>query len=275
MGRNYFECDPPKNDYLSLKQPYEILVLNSNNSINKWKKVAGECKLAGIKCSRFTIIDDSSVVVNPKSDTKYEVICNQNEKEIISFNYALASNNTSPSKIGEYCSYMQVWKNMTNSEDAVKIVLKDNVSLNERFLKEKISIFINKLPSDFYLGYLKYNNDDYVLGHQRGKNLLSEIDNIQTRSLAGEQYFKGECTEDVFNIAKENILHKFSYVVPTEDVETLMSIIANEYGIKNIAYARSQITAVKIVSKEDTDLCERILECNKFDSRLYNFVKEH
>jgi len=160
MGRNYFDCAPPKNNYLSLKQPYEILVLNSNNAVKQWERVNNECESAAIKCERFSATKDSEIIINLKNETKYEVICNPKDKELISFNYTLNSNDLTFSKIAEYCSYMQIWKNMAKNKETLKIVLKDTIILNVPYFKEKLSIFVNKLPNDFHLGYLNSIDDE-------------------------------------------------------------------------------------------------------------------
>ncbi len=102
-----------------------------------------------------------------------------------------------------------------------------------------------------------------------------EIDNLQTRFLAGERYMTGECTADVLEEAKKNIREKFKLVAPTEEVEIVMSIISSHFGVENVAYARGQISKAKLITKEDHDLCERILSRNRHDSELYKFVQVH
>lgn len=102
-----------------------------------------------------------------------------------------------------------------------------------------------------------------------------EIDNLQTRFLAGEKYMTGECTEDVLKEAKKNIREKFKLVAPTEEVEVVMSVISSHFGVENVAYARGQISKAKLITKENHDLCERILERNQYDSKLYEFVQVH
>lgn len=102
-----------------------------------------------------------------------------------------------------------------------------------------------------------------------------EVDNLQTRFIAGESYMSGECTQETFEKAKKNIDEKFKLVVPIEEVEILLSLFAAFFKVENIAQARANITGVKIVSKEDKELSDRILTRNAYDVQLYEYVQKH
>ncbi len=105
--------------------------------------------------------------------------------------------------------------------------------------------------------------------------LDKKIDNLQTRFLAGEEYMTGKCTEATFTKAKENILNRLTLTVPTEDVEILMSILSSHLGAENVAYSKGQISGMKIFTRENSELCKKIANKNKFDVRLYDFTKEN
>ena len=105
--------------------------------------------------------------------------------------------------------------------------------------------------------------------------LLKEIDNLQTRSLAGEEYMSGECDEKTYQKAIENIQNKFAVVVPTEEVDYLLALLANHFDVNDIAYSRAQITGAKVITKDDKELCQKILEKNYYDQKLYEFVKNY
>lgn len=105
--------------------------------------------------------------------------------------------------------------------------------------------------------------------------LNQTIDNIQTRFLAGEDYMVGECNETTFEAAKQNILNRFTLTATTENVEIVMSILANHFGFQNIAYSKGQISGMKILTRDNTTLCEELAHKNQFDIRLYNFVKTY
>ena len=101
------------------------------------------------------------------------------------------------------------------------------------------------------------------------------IDNLQTRLLAGENYMSGECNEDTFNEAVKNIRERFIFVAPSEDVEIVMSLISSKFGVDHLAYSRAQITGIKIVDRNDAELCNYLNDKHKFDVRIFNLVKEN
>lgn len=103
--------------------------------------------------------------------------------------------------------------------------------------------------------------------------LNKEIDNLQTRALAGEEYMKGECTEETLEVAKQNIKNIFKVVAPNEAVDIVMALIAKYYGIDNIAYTRAQVSGMKAVSRENKTLCDEILKRNIYDQKIYDYVK--
>lgn len=105
--------------------------------------------------------------------------------------------------------------------------------------------------------------------------LNKTIDNIQTRFLAGEEYMVGECNETTFEAAKQNILNRITLTATTEDVEIVMSILSHHFGFQNIAYSKGQISGMKILTRDNTTLCEELAHKNQFDIRLYDFVKTY
>ncbi|MCT4634853.1 MAG: hypothetical protein N4A31_01220 [Rickettsiales bacterium] len=103
-----------------------------------------------------------------------------------------------------------------------------------------------------------------------------EIDNLQTRALAGEEYMSGECTEETYTKAIQNIKEIFTIVAPNEAVDDVMALMANHYGVEDVAYSRAAISGVKLFTEEDEDykeLLSKILERNQFDIKLYDYVK--
>ncbi len=122
--------------------------------------------------------------------------------------------------------------------------------------------------------YLYQRN--YIKQEEAGAFLLKQtIDNIQTRFLAGEEYMVGECNEATLNAAKQNILNRITLTIPTEEVEVLMSILAKHFDYQNIAYSKGQISGMRILTRNNTDLCEKLAQKNQFDIKLYDFVKTY
>jgi hypothetical protein len=148
---------------------------------------------------------------------------------------------------------------------------------NDYFKKEINYISIVRDPVDrlLSLGNFVFQRNS-VEEKDIEKLLLSkEVDNLQTRAIAGEEFMSGDCTEETFNQAVKNIQDKFAIVAPIEEVETVMSLIANHLNFENIAFSNAQITGAKVISKKDTELCDKLLERNSYDRKLYEFVKDH
>ncbi|KKB96340.1 hypothetical protein SZ25_00578 [Candidatus Arcanobacter lacustris] len=134
-------------------------------------------------------------------------------------------------------------------------------------IRDPIERELSSANFDYQRKYVEKDDiEDYILNQA--------IDNLQTRLIAGEQYMEGECNEQTLEIAKQNILSRFKLVAPSEDVEIVMSLLGNYFKINNIAYARAQVTGIKVVSKENEVLCEALKEKHQYDYSLYQWVRE-
>ena len=134
-------------------------------------------------------------------------------------------------------------------------------------IRDPIERELSSTNFDFQRGYIE--KPDAV------SHLLEKaIDNPQTRLLAGVSSMSGECTEITLERAKENIKNRFKFVAPTEDVETVMSIVANHFGIYNVAYARAQITGMKAITTQDPELYAKLALKHKYDLELYDWIKK-
>jgi len=105
--------------------------------------------------------------------------------------------------------------------------------------------------------------------------LRQEADNLQTRMLAGESYMSGKCREKTLAKAIENIQNMFAFAAPIEDVEVVMAIIASHFGVPQIAYAKMQVTGIKIVPDDHKQLVEKLSKRNAYDIRLVAFVRDY
>lgn len=114
----------------------------------------------------------------------------------------------------------------------------------------------------------------YLEAQDLNSYLLNKtIDNLQTRLFAGEEHMIGKCTDDTLALAQKNIQERFIFVAPSEDVEIVMAILANHFRINDIAYAKAQITGIKIASRENQNLCNQLKEKHHYDLKLYEWVK--
>jgi hypothetical protein len=143
------------------------------------------------------------------------------------------------------------------------------------FKKDVSYISIIRDPVDRALSLMNflYQNQEAKESDLENIILNVEMDNLQTRWIAGEEYVNGECTEQTFAKALENIHNKLIFTVPIEGTDTLMSLIVNHFNAKNFAYTRTRVTGTNIVNKENKYLCNKILEKNHYDKKLYEFVK--
>lgn len=177
-------------------------------------------------------------------------------------------------------------QNIRNNLEYYDLRTKENVQFivghmplpTEDYFKKSVScISIVRDPLDRLLSLGNYLYQRNFIEKEEIENFIlsREVDNLQTRALAGEEHMKGECTEAVFQKAVENIQRTFAVVAPTEEVDILFALLANHYGVDDFAYARAQITGAKVISKDNKELCQKILERNSYDKKLHEFVIEY
>ena len=167
--------------------------------------------------------------------------------------------------------------NLDKKKD-IQVVLGHMPLPTRDFFKTKVTyISMVRNPLDRLLSLGNYLYQRKFIEKNDIENLLLniEIDNLQTRSLAGEEYMNGECTEETFNQAIKNIHEVFTMVAPIEEMDVAMALIANHFGVDDIAYSRAQISGVKFVTKDNKALCDEILKRNNYDVRLHNYVKNY
>lgn len=122
-------------------------------------------------------------------------------------------------------------------------------------------------------------NFDYQRGNFEKKNVLkylknSEIDNPQTRILAGVKHMTGPCTEATLKLAKQNIEQHFLFIAPTEETNVVIQILATLQGVIPLALARAQVTGEKVIGEIDESLKTWLLDKHCYDTQLYQWVKE-
>jgi len=105
---------------------------------------------------------------------------------------------------------------------------------------------------------------------------LRELDNDQTRRVAGEDPEFGRCTRSLLQIAKSNIEQHFSFVGTTERFEETLRGAADVLGWSSQHIARKMLVnenrdptlSIQSITKE------AILERNELDLELYSFANE-
>ncbi len=153
-----------------------------------------------------------------------------------------------------------------------------NLQHESAYFKAQVNyITLVRDPIDRELSLANYLYQRNYINQEDAVSFLLEqtIDNIQTRFLAGEEYMVGVCNETTLVAAKQNILNRITLTALTEEVEIVMSILADHFDYQNIAYSKGQISGMKILTRDNATLCEELAHKNQFDIRLYDFVKAY
>jgi hypothetical protein len=125
---------------------------------------------------------------------------------------------------------------------------------------------ISNTNFDFQRGYLSRESAKEYL-------MTANIDNPQTRMLAGIEYMHGICDESVLAIAKNNIENYFILAGVTEDTNSFIQILASIQGWGSIALTKAQVTGDKAFSELDTEYYKLLADKHKFDLQLYEWVR--
>lgn len=126
---------------------------------------------------------------------------------------------------------------------------------------------------------LSNTNFDYQRGYIEESQALdyllkSEIDNPQTRILAGDQFMHGACNEKTLQTAKENIERQFLLIGVTEDVNSFIQVLASIQGWGPLAITRSQVTGDKVITDPNPSTVAALKAKHSIDCELYEYVKK-
>jgi hypothetical protein len=135
-------------------------------------------------------------------------------------------------------------------------------------IRNPIERAISNTNFDFQRGYIdKQEALKYLLN--------SDIDNPQTRMLAGAACMQGECNENTLLIAKKNIDANFLLLGVTEDTNSFIQILASIQGWGPLALTRSQVTGDKVITELSPTVIDALKEKHKYDCLLYEFARQH
>jgi hypothetical protein len=101
------------------------------------------------------------------------------------------------------------------------------------------------------------------------------IDNAQTRMLSGKWFEPGfgECTEDILEMAKENLQEHFAVVGLTERYDETLVLLKKAFGWRNVFYARQNVTASRPRQAElPSTTLDLIAQHNQLDRELYRYA---
>lgn len=101
------------------------------------------------------------------------------------------------------------------------------------------------------------------------------IDNAQTRMLSGKWFEPGfgECTEDILEMARENLQAHFAVVGLTERYDETLLLLKKAFGWRNVFYARQNVTARRPRQAElPPTTLDLIAQHNQLDRELYRYA---
>ncbi|HET9843621.1 MAG TPA: hypothetical protein VFP93_03065, partial [Gammaproteobacteria bacterium] len=131
-------------------------------------------------------------------------------------------------------------------------------------------------PIDRALSLTNFDIQRGYIGKSDALNyaLKCEIDNPQTRAIAGAEWMFGICTQETLDRAKSNIENYFMLAGVTEDTNGFMQVLASILRWKPCAIVQSQVTAEKVLPTFPDDVVKSLKEKYKYDLELYTWVKE-
>lgn len=134
-------------------------------------------------------------------------------------------------------------------------------------IRNPIERAISNTNFDFQRGYISEKEAlEYLLN--------SDIDNPQTRMIAGATHMQGKCSENTLLIAKKNIDANFLLLGVTEDTNSFIQILASIQGWGPLALTRSQVTGDKVITEPSPTIINSLKEKHKYDLLLYEFAKQ-
>lgn len=125
---------------------------------------------------------------------------------------------------------------------------------------------ISNTNFDFQRGYFDRDQAKEYL-------LTTNIDNPQTRMLAGAEFMHDKCTQEVLDIAKSNIEKYFLLAGVTEDTNSFIQILASIQNWGPLALTRNQVTGDKVFTQVDPEFQKLLAAKHSFDMQLYEWVK--
>lgn len=136
-------------------------------------------------------------------------------------------------------------------------------------------VFIMRDPISRELSCVNFAHQrEYVSRADAEEYILNNLDNPQTRMLAGEEHMSGDCTEKTLEAAKRNIMEHCLLGGVTEDTNAFIQILASIQDWGPVALCRSQVTGVKVFDQISIELQKKLEEKHKFDLQLYAWVKQ-
>lgn len=137
-------------------------------------------------------------------------------------------------------------------------------------------IVLIRNPIDRELSFTNFNFQRGCVNEKDAVEYLltANIDNPQTRMLAGQQFMTGLCDESTLELAKLNIEKYFLLAGITEDTNLFIQILASIQQWGPIAISKPQVTGEKVIERLSEDLIQSLKDKHSYDIKLYEWVRE-
>jgi hypothetical protein len=146
-------------------------------------------------------------------------------------------------------------------------------------IERVISYYYHVLDNPAHYLHEEVTKDHVGLEAFTSDQLTAEIDNGQTRLLAGPEFMwtipYGKCTPDLLEIAKQNLINHFLVVGVADQFDKTLILLKIALGWKNLSYKRSNVN-VRRPEKQSISSQARanIEKDNPFDIQLYKFAQQ-
>lgn len=133
-------------------------------------------------------------------------------------------------------------------------------------IRHPIERAISSTNFDYQRGYItKQDAKTYLLS--------AEIDNPQTRLLAGRAFMHGACCDKTLEMAKHNLQNHFLLACVTEDTNSMIQVLASIQNWGALALPRHQVTGDKVIVELNTEMKALLENKHQYDVLLYDWVK--
>jgi Galactose-3-O-sulfotransferase len=122
----------------------------------------------------------------------------------------------------------------------------------------------------------KLIDNNYSLKEYVESGVIANTENMQVRLLSNKiDTPHGDCTPEMFSIAKENIENYFPIVGINEYFDETLLLLKEHYNWRTPYYARDNITGHGVKVKDlDIETIKTIKSYNALDIELYNWAKK-
>jgi hypothetical protein len=142
-----------------------------------------------------------------------------------------------------------------------------------------VSYYYHVLDNPTHYLYELVTKENLDLEAFSNSQLTAEIDNGQTRLLAGPEFMwtipYGQCTSDLLEMAKQNLKKHFSVVGTADQFDKTLILLKLILGWKNLSYTRANVNERHPEKKQiPSQASVNIQRDNQLDIQLYEFAQQ-